>query len=82
MISIVCLACADACKMCAAECSKHDDPQMKECVAACKACETACRAMAKAVGEARRPKPRASKPAGACPPDSSHDSLIRGGLLQ
>jgi hypothetical protein len=51
MISVVCLACADACEMCAAECSKHDDPQMKECIAACKACEAACRAMAKAIAE-------------------------------
>ena len=51
MIAVVCLACADACKLCAAECSKHEDPQMKECVAACKACETACRAMAKAIAE-------------------------------
>ncbi len=51
MISVVCLACADACKMCGAECSKHDDPQMKECTAACKTCESACRAMAKAVSE-------------------------------
>jgi hypothetical protein len=51
VLTIACLACADACKLCATECSKHDDPQMKECVAACRACETACRAMAKAIGE-------------------------------
>ncbi|MGP0067630.1 MAG: four-helix bundle copper-binding protein [Isosphaeraceae bacterium] len=47
MISIVCLACADACKVCAAECSKHSDPQMKECLEACKKCEALCREMAK-----------------------------------
>jgi hypothetical protein len=51
LIPLACLACADACKICGAECSKHDDPQMKECAAACKACEAACRAMAKAIGE-------------------------------
>jgi hypothetical protein len=51
LISITCLASAEACKKCAAECSKHDDPQMKECVAACKACEAACRAMAQAISE-------------------------------
>ncbi len=47
MISIVCLACADACKVCAAECSKHVDPQMKECLEACRKCEALCREMAK-----------------------------------
>ncbi len=51
LMSIACLANADACKTCAAECSKHEDPQMKECAAACNACEAACRAMAKAIGE-------------------------------
>ena len=51
LISIACLACADACKACAAVCRQHDDPQMKECVEACKKCEAACREMAKAVGD-------------------------------
>ena len=31
----------------AAECSKHSDPQMKECLEACKKCEALCREMAK-----------------------------------
>ena len=61
LISVACLACADACKMCAAECSKHDDPQMKECVAACNACEAACHAMAKAIGEGSAKAEDASK---------------------
>ena len=51
LVSIVCSACAEACKTCAAECSRHDDPQMKECVEACKKCEATCREMAKAVGD-------------------------------
>jgi len=46
LISVICLACADACKACAEVCSRHEDPQMKECVEACKKCETACRKMA------------------------------------
>ena len=72
LISIACLACADACKLCAAECSKHDDTQMKECVAACNACEAACRAMAKAIATVRaKAEARANKPVGACPADSS-----------
>ncbi len=49
LISIVCIACAEACKVCAAVCSKHDDPQMKECVEACNKCEATCREMAKVV---------------------------------
>jgi hypothetical protein len=52
LISIACLACADACSLCAVECSKHDDPQMKECADACKNCERACRAMIKAMATA------------------------------
>ena len=52
LISIACLACADACSLCEVECSRHDDPQMKECAEACKKCERACRAMAKAIATA------------------------------
>jgi hypothetical protein len=40
-------ACAESCKLTALACSKHDDPQMKECADACKKCETASLAMAK-----------------------------------
>jgi hypothetical protein len=46
MMGLACASCADACKLCAEECTKHDDPQMKECADACKACEALCRAMA------------------------------------
>ncbi len=49
LIATACLACAEACRLCAIECGRHDDPQMKECVAACKKCEETCRAMAKAI---------------------------------
>jgi hypothetical protein len=51
LISVACLACAEACRACALVCSRHDDPQMKECALACKKCESACREMAKAVGD-------------------------------
>ena len=51
LVSIICLACAEACKACAVACSRHDDPQMKECALACQKCEAACREMAKAVGD-------------------------------
>ena len=68
MIAVVCLACADACKMCAAECSKHEDPQMKECVAACKACEAACpRWPRRSAKVSPSPKPRVGRPAGDVP---------------
>ena len=52
LISIACLASADACNLCAVECSRHDDPQMRECADACKNCERACRAMVKAIATA------------------------------
>jgi len=52
LIPIACLACADACSLCAVECSRHDEPQMRECAEACGKCERACRAMAKAIATA------------------------------
>ena len=45
-----CLACAEVCKACAAECDKFDSAQMKACVKACRECETSCREMVKAMG--------------------------------
>jgi len=45
MLGLACSACADACKVCAEECGRHNDAQMKECFDACRACEKACRAM-------------------------------------
>jgi hypothetical protein len=49
LIATACLACADACNLCGVECSRHDDPQIKECAEACKKCEETCRALAKAI---------------------------------
>jgi hypothetical protein len=45
-----CAACAEACKVCAAECDKFDSGQMRECAQSCRTCEAACRAMVKAMG--------------------------------
>ena len=45
LMSYSCHACADACKACAAECDKHDSPEMKACAKSCRVCETACREM-------------------------------------
>jgi hypothetical protein len=60
LISVVCSACAEACKACAETCSRHEDPQMTECLEACQKCEASCRAMAKAAvdteGEAAKTK--------------------------
>lgn len=50
--SLMCTACADACKMCGDECEKmKDDPMMKECADECRKCEKACRDMLKHTGE-------------------------------
>jgi hypothetical protein len=62
LVAIASLACADACKACAAECSRHDDPQLKECLEACKKCETLCREMAKVTVD---PESDAAKAKGA-----------------
>ena len=39
------VACADACRDCAAACEGHEDEVMKACVAACRECEKVCREM-------------------------------------
>ena len=45
-----CAACADACKVCAAECDKFEASEMKECAKLCHACEKTCRAMVQDMG--------------------------------
>jgi hypothetical protein len=52
LIATACLACADACELCEVECSRHDDPRMKECAEACNQCEKACRSLASAIATA------------------------------
>lgn len=55
MVAHACSACAAACQACAEECQKHDDQQMKECIAACLACEKSCRAMAEHAKQGKQP---------------------------
>ena len=45
-----CGACAEACKVCAAECDKYEAAEMKDCAKVCYACEKTCRAMVRAMG--------------------------------
>jgi hypothetical protein len=51
LMAVSCRGCADACRVCAAECGTFDtDLAMKMCVDACKRCEESCRNMVKAMG--------------------------------
>ncbi|RUL83574.1 four-helix bundle copper-binding protein [Tautonia sociabilis] len=45
-----CLACAESCDDCIAECEKLDDPEMKAVVESLKTCAAACREMVQAMG--------------------------------
>ena len=52
MSKLICIACADACKLCGDECAKHaEDPLMKKCAVMCQQCEKVCREMVKAPRE-------------------------------
>jgi hypothetical protein len=62
LIATVCVACAEACKICAADCARHDDPQMKECAEACRRCETICREMAKVTVDPESDAAKAKSP--------------------
>jgi hypothetical protein len=41
----ICLLCAEACKKCADECSKHDHKHCRECAEACRKCAEMCENM-------------------------------------
>jgi hypothetical protein len=43
--SVICLACANICDMCAEECAKHPMPHCQDCAAACRRCADECRQM-------------------------------------
>ena len=38
----ICQLCAEMCKICADECSKHDNTHCQECAAACRKCAEEC----------------------------------------
>ena len=42
----VCTICADLCRACAEECSKHQHEHCQECAAICRACAEECSKMA------------------------------------
>jgi hypothetical protein len=52
LMTHACAACAEACRLCAAECDdKSNDAALKDCARACHDCEASCRAMVKASGD-------------------------------
>jgi len=43
----LCALCADVCRACAEECSRHDMDHCQQCAEACRRCEQACSDMAR-----------------------------------
>ena len=81
LISIACLAAADACKLCAAECSKHDDPQMKEWSPRARHVRRlVARWPRRSAKVSPRPKTQASKPVGGA--QRIRHPMFPGDLLQ
>ena len=57
LMTITCLACAESCEACIAECEKMNDPGMKETIASLKACAASCREMVKSMGGHEHARP-------------------------